>query len=227
MPGKWRTNSWEWTGLQRARIGDALQCDRDVVVPLTLKLSGASMPISRAQAVRLVLVEHREQHLVVGLERDQARAPAASAGCGRSARGPRPRTAARPTPRARRAATRASAPAFRARGRASRTSCSRSDQRTESEPLPSAYTGMPASPRLRATGSAVPPPPSSTAGGLVRDSGRLRLRRGADLPGATFVMRAPWPNRSALPCTPVAASAWPAGGSRRRSPRASRRPSRC
>ena len=70
--------------------------------------------------------------------------------------------------------------------------------RTESTSLPSAKTGTPAAPRLRATGNAVPPPPKITAGGLVADKRRLRLGRGRPTyRGATFVICVPSPP---VPC---------------------------
>ena len=50
------------------------------------------------------------------------------------------------------------------------------DQRTASVLPPSAYTGTPASPRLRVTGMAVHPPPSTTAGGAVEVSRRVAAR---------------------------------------------------
>ena len=80
MPAKWRANSWECDRLQRARVGEPLGRRGEVVRRrATVSVRGHSMPAGGGQLVRAVLVEHREQHLVVRLERRRCpscRAPA-------------------------------------------------------------------------------------------------------------------------------------------------------
>ena len=218
-------------GLQRARIGHPLERDRDVVA-------------------RVDLEGQRRLDAELGGQRDRSRACRAS----RAARRRRPRTGIRPRSssisRLRAISSRPSSsqgsttePTGALRSHSSQRSCMPGSRPSAHErgaaPRLAHRVGLAAervdryAGRAQAAGhrqgGAVRRPGSRPAG-WSPTSRRLRLGRGRPTcRGATFVISVPSPPvpASSSVRTQPAASASPAGGPPRRSPRASRRPSRC